>query len=195
MHGSAARGTSFLCRVDRWRKRRSLCTFFSGMPLLAQVLLRWTRTPLLQSTTFYLQQHDLPSSWYTAPTVKTLPEDTGHLPAISLGQCCLNLQWDSHMTRLCSLLLQGSSSQSRLCSLSPSSNSQSITYTDGDGIPSTQRPQSIKLLKKMPNGEVCLRSLISLHCRASLNLVMIIGITREPLLYSEASHVPLGMVD
>lgn len=130
-----------------------------------------------------------------SPTVKTLPEDTGHLPAISLGQCCLNFQWDSHMTRLCSLLLQGSSSQSRLCSLSPGSSSQPITYTHGDGIPSTQRPQSIKLLKKMPNGEVCLRSLISLHCRASLNLVMIIGIIHEPLLCSEASHVPLGVVD
>lgn len=59
--------------------------------------------------------------------LKALPKDTGHPPSISLGQCCLHLQWDSHMVMLCSLLLQGPSFQSRLCSLSPGSNPCEIT--------------------------------------------------------------------
>jgi len=93
-----------------------------------QVPLRQTRTSSLQSTTFYLQQRDLPwSSQPASHTIKALPEDTGHLLSVSLGQCCFHLQWLSHMVMLHSLLLQGPRSQSRLCSLGPDGNSCATT--------------------------------------------------------------------
>lgn len=155
---------------------RSLYSIFSGVYLFAS-----TSSAEMDKNIFASKHHFLfTAAWSTleqlaSHMLKALPEDTGHLPSISLGQSCLHLQWDSHMVMLCSLLLHRAGCVVSAQVATPVWSRS--TYMHGDGIPSSQRPQLVKLLKEMPNGEVCLESLVSLHRRTSLNSLLIIGIT------------------
>ena len=147
--------------------------------LLAQVLLRQTRTSSLQSTTFYLQQRYLPWSRHKAAWSRDY---------LRTLYTCLQFPWvnaacifsDVHIWWCYAHFCCRGPAPRAGCAVSAQAATPAwswSTYMHGDGIPSSQRPQSVKLQKKTPNGEVCLEPLISLHCRASLNSLLITGIT------------------
>lgn len=146
-------------------EQEGFCSIFLVFPcLLAQVQLRQTKLLSLQSTIFYLQQHD-DVPWSIQPHALLRTPDT-----------CPQFPWvnDACVTVvvLCSLLLLGTAARPAWQVSAQVATPVWSHRCNGDGI-----HQLVKLLKETLNGGVCQESIISLSHKSSLNSLLITGNT------------------